>query len=162
MIALDTASRSAAQPNGSLPAGIIRVFQSIVFMRGNNGALPQDQYAPRWFEPTIRRMLDLPWDDDNWNDDAKPTQPHAAANLLATLAAILDDATPPPAIVPSWRGGVQAEWHRNGIYLEIEADPDGSVEYYFTSATEEYEGPVEADNLPALIRQARGLAERAG
>ena len=162
MTTTDVASHSETQPNRTLPAGIIRVFQSVVFMRGNDGALPQDQYAPRWFEPTIRRMAGLPWDNDNWNDDAKPTQPNAAALLLATLAAILDDATPPPAIVPSWRGGVQAEWHRNGVYLEIEADPDGSVECYFRSVSEEYEGPVTADILPALIRQAHRLMETAG
>ncbi len=162
MTTTDVASRSETQPNRTLPAGIIRVFQSVVFMRGNDGALPQDQYAPRWFEPTIRRMAGLPWDDDNWNDDAKPTQPNAAALLLATLAKILDDDSPGPIIVPTWRGGVQAEWHQNGVDLEIEADPDGSVEYYFEDAAEEYEGPVTTDNLSQLIRQARGLSSHTG
>ena len=105
-------------------------------------ALPQQ---PRWLQPTIRRMLTLPWDNDNWNDDARPTDPAAAANLLILLASILDDTAPTPIIVPTWRGGVQAEWHKNDVDLEIEVDPDGTIYYSFENSAEEHEGPVSED-----------------
>ena len=114
-----------------------------------------DRPQPQWLQPTIRRMLDLPWDDDNWNDDAKRTDPGAAADLLILLTSILDAAAPTPSIVPTWRGGVQAEWHRNGVNLEIEVDPTEPSEYYFLSSTEEYEEPVDG-NVEKLI----GLASR--
>ncbi len=110
---------------------------------------------PNWLEPTILRMLDLPWDDDNWNDDAKRTDPVAAANLFRLLTSILDDAAPPPSIVPTWRGGVQAEWHKNGVDLEIEVDPTEPGEYYFHSSTEEYEEPVDGNQ-----KKLMGLASR--
>ena len=112
-------------------------------------ALPQQ---PRWLRPTIRRMLTLPWDNDNWNDDARPTDPAAAANLLLLLASILDDTAPTPIIVPTWRGGVQAEWHTNGVDLEIEVDPTEPAQYSFCGHTddEEYEEPV-AGNMEQLV-----------
>lgn len=115
-----------------------------------------DRPPPQWLQPTLRRMLNLPWDDHNWNDDAKPTDPAAAANLLLLLATILDDAAPPPYIVPTWRGGVQAEWSAAAIDLEIEVDPNGDVTYFYESSTEEYEGPL-CDDIERLIRCARCL-----
>ena len=118
---------------------------------------PKVPDMPLWFEPTIQAMLALPWDDNNWNDDAKPADPNAVANLLILLASILDDAAPTPIIVPTWRGGVQAEWSRNGVDLEIEADPDGALEYYFRSATEEYEEPA-LPNIGRLTRLALSVA----
>lgn len=112
--------------------------------------------SPLWFDPTIQAMLALPWDNGNWNDAAAATQPRAAATLLVALVHVLDDAAPPPAIVPTWRGGVQAEWSRNGMDLEIAADPDGALEYYFRSATEEYEEPA-LPNIERLTRLARSV-----
>lgn len=113
--------------------------------------------SPLWFDPTIQAMLALPWDNDHWNDGAAATHPKAAFTLLVTLVDVLDDAAPPPAIVPTWRGGVQAEWSRNGVDLEIAADPDGALEYYFRSDTEEYEEPA-LPNIERLTRLARSVA----
>ena len=163
--------RAAAGAPG-LPAGIVSFLDIIVaaaLRQSDPAAGPArsvqweaDRMAalsqqPRWLQPTIRRMLTLPWDDDNWNDDARPTDPAAAANLLLLLASILDDTTPTPIIVPTWRGGVQAEWHTNGVDLEIEVDPTEPAQYFFFGHAdeEEYEEPV-AGNLEQLV----GLAGR--
>lgn len=107
---------------------------------------------PTWFGPTISAITNLNWDDSDWKDGAQPPHPAAAARLLLLLSQILGNDAPPPSICPTWRGGVQAEWHPQGCDLEIEAVPDGSFEYYFASADEEYEGPLDAD-LHRLKRQ---------
>ena len=163
--------RAAASAPG-LPAGVVSFLDIVVaaalrqpdpaagparWGADRMAALSQRPPQPRWLQPTIRRMLTLPWDDDNWNDDARPTDPAAAANLLILLASILDDAAPTPIIVPTWRGGVQAEWHTNGVDLEIEVDPTEPAQYSFCGHTddEEYEEPV-AGNLEQLV----GLAGR--
>ena len=160
-----TATATAAPaPAGAsapgLPAGIVSFLDIIVTAAlrqpdpaagpvqreaDRMAALSQRPPQPRWLQPTIRRMLTLPWDDDNWNDDARPIDPAAAANLLFLLASILDDTTPTPIIVPTWRGGVQAEWHKNDVDLEIEVDPDGTIYYSFENSAEEHEGPVSED-----------------
>ena len=118
---------------------------------------------PQWLQPTIQRMLALPWDDGNWNDDARPTDPAAAAKLLILLVSTLDDTAPTPTIVPTWRGGVQAEWHTNGVDLEIEVDPTEPAQYFFFSHAdeEEYEEPV-AGNLDQLVGLAGRLSSGTG
>lgn len=171
---MTTATTTTAAPPGrprpqSMPDGLVSFLGSaFTALSQIDPAIPPDrQWAsrpmpaadrpqPRWLQPTIRRMLDLPWDDNNWNDDAKPADPNAAAKLLILLASILDDAAPPPYIVPTWTGGVQAEWSEAGIDLEIEVDPNEAAAYFYKSDTEEYEGPL-CDNIERLIRYARRL-----
>ena len=157
MTTVEAPNRAATNEAAAMPAGMVSVFKQVVFMNRSDSVLPAAGKEPGWFEPVVKAMAGLPWDDDNWNDDARPTQPDAAARLLALLAEILDEAAPPPQMVPTWRGGLQAEWHQNGIDLEIESDPDGWLEYYFENEREEYEGPLTSENLPELIKRTRGL-----
>jgi len=112
---------------------------------------------PTWFGPTISAIANLNWDDSDWKDGAEPPHPVAAARLLLLLSRILEDDAPPPSICPTWRGGVQAEWHPHGCDLEIEAVPDGSFEYYLARGDEEYEGLLDAD-LHWLKRQISSLS----
>lgn len=157
MTTIGAPNRGAINEPAAMPAGMISVFKHILFMNRLDFVLPEGRKEPEWFEPVIQAMANLPWDEDNWKEGAVRTQPNAAAHLLALLAEILDGASPAPAIVPTWQGGVHAEWHQHGVYLEIEAAPDTSLEYYFLSDIEEYEGPLTSDNLPILIRQAHQL-----
>ena len=118
---------------------------------------PKVRPVPNWMAPTIQAFGGLRWYDDGLLDDARPTEPAAAAALLRLLAEILGPEAPVPSIVPTRRGGVQAEWHENGVYLEIEVDPDGSIEYYFADPGEEAEGSV-FDNLADLTGYANRLS----
>ena len=113
----------------------------------NGGRFIPQHAPPVWAEPTMKAILALPWDRDNWADGATRTQPEAAANLLFVLVNTLNDDTPPPtSVVPTWRGGVQAEWHIGGFDLEIESEPDGTIEYNFAGpGVDEYEGPVDGN-----------------
>lgn len=97
-----------------------------------------------WLRPTMDAICCLRLTGDNLPDGRKATQPKAVANLLWLLARVLDNETiPPTSIIPTWRGGVTAEWHVNGFDLEIESDPDGTIEYNFAGPdVAEYEGPV--------------------
>lgn len=99
--------------------------------------LPGKLSGAAWLEETLNRMESLPFNKDNWSDGAKKTDRKAVDRLVEVLAQILPDDAPAPAIVPTWLGGVQAEWHRNGIDLEISANPREPVEYYFSNG--EYE-----------------------
>ena len=88
----------------------------------------------RWLLATLQAFSNLPWQNGNWRSDGQPTSPTAVKALLALLIEVGDDRMPPPSIVPAWNGGVQAEWHRNGVDLEIGATPDGLVEFFFIDA----------------------------
>ena len=112
-----------------------------------------------WFNATRQAMAALPWDTDNWTTGGTRTQLSAVASMLTILINVLDTHTPPPTIAPTWIGGVQAEWHRNGVDFEIEATPQGQVEYFFKSPTEEREGRV-SDDISLLVQYARAVITR--
>ena len=80
----------------------------------------------------------------------------ATKSLLMVLARVLEPNTPPPAVVPTWNYGVQVEWHRNGVDLEIEADPSGNVEFFFKRGEFEDESSVQG-RIPELAGYARDV-----
>ena len=112
--------------------------------------------SSNWVDLTMQRILALPWHSDGWISGARRTDPAAAKRLLNVLMRILDSQAPAPAIVPTWLGGVQAEWHRNGVDLEISVNPGGTVEYYFNNNDEEREG-IASDDWAQLKEYARAI-----
>ena len=109
-----------------------------------------------WFISTYYKMVELLARSDIGITGANPTDPSAIEHLLSALLRILPDDACPPAIVPTWLGGVQAEWHRNGVDLEISANPGAVVEYYFSDGDDEREGIVK-DDWANLINYARKI-----
>ena len=123
----------------------------------------QEPLVIRWLESTTKELNQLPWQETDLPDGRMPPRPEAAAALLRLLRNALEDNTiDPTAIIPTSKGGVAAEWHAGGIDLEIECDPDGTMEYNFAGpGMDECEGPVEPD-LSQLKRHVGMLPKRAG
>ncbi len=74
-----------------------------------------------WLEPVVQRMAALVALPEGWDSYGAPALDakllFAALDLLArTMSAD----TPAPAVIPTSQGGVQLEWHRSGIDLEVE------------------------------------------
>ena len=88
--------------------------------------------------------------------EGPPVQLSAATHLIGLLNTILDHDTPPPSVVPTWEGGIQVEWHRNGVDFEIEAGPSGSIDFFFKDADMECEGQA-WDSIQALRRYAKAV-----
>ena len=109
-----------------------------------------------WFRPTLEAMLDLRSRSSAPSWESEKIQDSAMDAMLNVLAKALDSQTPPPTIVRTWDGGLQAEWHRNGVDLEIEVGPDRKAAYYFFSESEEIERPV-WDDIARLAGCAKAL-----
>lgn len=118
--------------------------------------LKQELLKRVWTMPTIRAMAALPWSTGDWVSGGNPTHKAAVVSILEVLVAVLEDCTPAPAVVPTWSGGVQVEWHRNNVDFEIEADPYGVVEYFFSGPFEEREGKAWED-INHLSRYVRAV-----
>ena len=125
---------------------------------------------PIWARPTIERVLALPWNQEGWQEGARPPSTDAASHLLLAFSTTLLMDSPVPDISPMWDGGVCAEWHRNGVDLELYVTPDGNITWSFEdlgSAEEEEveEGQpvwqIHASKLPGYIRRL-GPAELQG
>jgi len=76
---------------------------------------------------------------------ARPTSPALATALLNCLQIAMPVGATPPAVMPLADGGLQAEWHRNGMTLEIVVASGEEPSYYFWD--------------PATGQEAEGLFE---
>ena len=86
------------------------------------GATLEDrQRRPRWEAQTaerLRRLMELPPGWDSYG--ASPVDGSIVGYTQQILSRVMDEATPLPQIVPTSTGGIQLEWHQQGIDLEVE------------------------------------------
>jgi hypothetical protein len=87
---------------------------------------------PIWLPDLLTEINKLGRLQENWDSyGAKRIDPRCIEAANSLLRAVLDSATPKPAVVPTNCGGIQLEWHRDGIDLEIgiESPPRMSVSF---------------------------------
>ena len=124
---------------------------------------------PEWaerFANSLRDLVDAGVAKDDWNGhNARGLQPQAIQVGLRVLSSLLGPAPerPFPAIVPTFRGGLCFEWRDSELELEVDVDPNGSVEVFFTDHIEqkEWDGTLterEFDVHAALDRLGAGSA----
>lgn len=81
---------------------------------------------PTWLVQSINSLESLLQLRENWNSyRAQPVHEVAVVASLQTLAEVMRDNTPLPAFVPTVSGGIQLEWHLQGLDIEIQVSPDG-------------------------------------
>jgi hypothetical protein len=82
---------------------------------------------PSWFSPTVLRLAELASLPDNWDSyGGRQLSPRNFQMALAFLADVLADDTELPWVVPLPSGGVQLEWHKPGLDVEVIIDDDDS------------------------------------
>ena len=113
--------------------------------------------APLWVRPVAEQfesLLRLPFNWDGYGAES-PKLP-IVGKVILLLGDLLQDSSPPPSVIPTLEGGIQVEWHRRGIDLEIEIQPNGqNVAFYQDRRNgDEWEGdPAEnRDDLKRIIR----------
>ncbi len=76
---------------------------------------------PAWVEQTFRSLGALLRLGPGWDSyGSPPVDPNCVAAAINVAFRILRDDSPIPSVVPTSRGGLQLEWHRGGVDLEIE------------------------------------------
>jgi len=90
--------------------------------------------------------------------DAAPVSERIVQRALGFLLRFLEPSSPPPAVVPLSDGGVQMEWHRGGLDIEVTFSPREAPEMYVRDIANgnEWEG----EPTPDLIEQVRPLLVR--
>ena len=114
----------------------------------------QELYRTKWFTHTFDAMVGL-FRGPSTRSPSR-VQLKLVARMLTILIEILDGQTPPPSVVPTWEGGLQVEWHRNGVDLEVEIAPNGHIEYFFASPDVECEGDA-WDEIESLAEYAQAI-----
>ena len=114
------------------------------------------QVVPPWIDcviQSVQALCDLPEGWDSYG--AQPVATKSIDNLVHLLWQVVHLDVPTPSIVPTVSGGIQLEWHRQGIDLEIEIPSSGSpvVSYEDLETGHEWEREINLwDNvLPSLL-----------
>jgi hypothetical protein len=95
-------------------------------------------------------VLDADWDSYG----AHVVQSDAVLQALRLLAVVFNarEDIADPMIVPTSEGGVQLEWDRDDVHLELEVKPSLDVEVYWERPDgETWEGPLQ-NNQSSLLR----------
>lgn len=104
----------------------------------------------RWVKPTIERMVELLNLPANWDSyGAARIRPDAAKAMFDVLQDLLTANSLAPTIVPSPHGHLQAEWHVNGVDLELEVMNPTRVDVFFRDGDDVWEEPL-SDDLTRL------------
>ena len=86
--------------------------------------------GPAWID-MVRERLEAVVEDTRepgWDGSGAPPVSQLAVEVaLAVLEESMSDDTIPPNFVPTNDGGLQLEWHANGIDVEVYIEPSGAV-----------------------------------
>ena len=78
----------------------------------------------------LKRACELQQLPRGWNSHgAEPVSDTAFRQTIEFLTAYMVGDVAVPVLVPTVRGGLQLEWHRRGVDIEVEVNPDGSVSW---------------------------------
>lgn len=90
-----------------------------------------DYHYPEWFRTSVKCLWALSKLDADWDSYGSPPIEVNCLEIAAMFLDIVAQRFPPqPHIGPVPDGGVQVEWHYNGIDLEVEFSPGDSILFF--------------------------------
>lgn len=122
------------------------------------GYLIFDGLLPAWSHDLVMRIGQLGELTRGWDSHgALPVDPRCAESAVRFLLSVLDASIPKPFVVPTVQGGIQFEWHRAGVDLEVEIRSPAGFRVYFADehTGEESEATLSANLLPLVPLLAR-------
>ncbi len=107
---------------------------------------------PAWFNSLLTKIGQIGELEENWDSyGARRIDPRCAEATTNLLLSVLNSDTPKPFVVPTSRGGIQLEWHRAGVDLEVEVESPARVNVFF----EDYREGTEEEMTSSERRQGR-------
>jgi hypothetical protein len=115
------------------------------------------QPLPVWFDPLMQGFTDLLTLPPDWNSyGAGAIDRKVIHDALNFINGMLGPTSPVPRVVPLSSGGLQLEWRKQGVDLEIVFDPGEQFSFYLRNRVNgeesEHALPESADLLRSIIR----------
>jgi hypothetical protein len=118
------------------------------------------QPLPLWFDPLMQGLVDLLTLPENWDSyGAPPIVPKIINDAMSLMNGVLGPSSPAPRVVPLSSGGLQLEWHRNGIDLEVVFDRDEQAFFYLRNRQNDDESEHSLPGERELLRSIIGAVE---
>jgi len=108
--------------------------------------------SPEWLSAVQTRVEQVAAADSSTRRNA-PVALLAIKCALLLLQDTMSDDTLPPNIVPTADGGLQLEWHHNGVDLEVYVEAVGTVSAWCREGSREWE-----DDYYSTARIAKELS----
>jgi len=114
------------------------------------------QALPSWFDPLMQGFVDLRTLPPNWDSyGANTIDPKTVQDAMNLLNGLLGPTSPAPRVVPLSSGGLQLEWHRQGIDLEVVFDREEQPYFYvrnrLNGSESEHALPEDREPLRSII-----------
>ena len=156
---LNEFSKTGWRPTGSaLQQPVLCTRTRTYYSRGQKFRVEWKDYGqplPSWFDPLVQGLVDLRTLSPNWDSyNAMPINPKLVNTALTFMSGLLGPSSPAPRVVPLSSGGLQLEWHRKGVDVEVVFDQDERPYFYRrnrASGEESEHGLPEERNLLAAI-----------
>jgi hypothetical protein len=121
--------------------------------------------SPEWLGTVCREVQDLLKLPQGWNSyRARSIRPEIAAATEELLRNVAQANTPKPIVTPTVRGGIQLEWHTQGLDLEVECEAPDQFQVFFEDLRDNsvFEAELGLADMPRLSELVRGLARQLG
>lgn len=147
---------SASQP-------VLISRQRTYYSRGQSYMIEWQDYGqalPPWFDPLMQGFVDLLTLPANWNTygsgriDSKVVE-----EALNFVAGLLGPSAPAPRVVPLSSGGLQIEWRRKGIDLEVVFDRGEQPYFYYRNRVTGKESEHLLPSESALLRSVIAMLD---
>jgi hypothetical protein len=106
--------------------------------------------TPKWLNEFVEKINQILSLKDDWDSYGAPQiSRESLLPIMQVLSAVMTDKTSAPAVVPTSDGGIQLEWHQNGLDFEIESAPNGELTVFVEDESEEFpvvEKAIESNN----------------
>lgn len=114
---------------------------------------------PDWFKEAEASLKQLAVLGPGWDSyNAKPISQYYIKLAWEFLSRIAQLYPPKPHVGPVPDGGVQIEWHTNGIDLEVEFSPEDGIVFFFKDKTRTIENELDFNSsVMATIKAIKKL-----
>jgi hypothetical protein len=115
-----------------------------------------------WLQDAVEKLSAFVALPQNWDSHGSSQISVATANHASQLLTTLCDlGLPAPRLVPTSSGGVQLEWHDDGVDLELELFPDGRIIAVFddTQSSESWEQELPQNDLIPIEAALRRIID---
>lgn len=105
------------------------------------------QKKPSWIRPAFSKIQELVNLDPGWDShDADSVVADSVVSAVEILSDTMSPDTKTPWIVPTVHGGIQMEWHKPQVDLEIEIEPNGTASVFYVNEQDgtQIEEPLDA------------------
>jgi hypothetical protein len=106
-----------------------------------------------WFDAVMQGFVDLLTLPPNWNSyGAGAIDLDVVRTAMTFINEVLGPQSPAPSVVPLSSGGLQLEWHRKGMDLEMVFELREPPSFYYRNRANGEEGDYELSQNSLLLR----------